>query len=368
MSLKKVSHKCKAILLAIDLILAVMAVAVLGYCGWLIYQINELPDHTTMAAEIEQKQSVISQLNQDIDLKTQEVNQAEAESLLVLEQAQAEKDTQQSEYDAVLLEHDGFQAQVDAITNTEALQQQRREEIARIRTEYGQAVRKLEDMILAGESDYRICYLTFDDGPSYLTPNFLDKIDNLDIYVTFFTIGVQMDQRNYGLRDELLRREALSGHAIANHTYTHNLGSGIGTGVYGSLNTFMDAVKKQDQLVYDVVGYHPDVFRFPAGSYYCPFRTQAIQELEKLGYGHIDWIGNAYDSGSTKTASSVIYNVTWQARQDKVTVILMHDWRTETLNALDSIVKTLKAENYLFLPLFKESSTIGNANPKWDHH
>ena len=369
MSLKKVSRKCRATLLAIDLVLTALVLAALGYCGWLIYQITELPDQTARAAEIEQKQAVISQLEQDIDQKTQEVNQAEAESLAVLEQAQAEKDAQQAEYDAVLLERDDFQAQVDAIANGEALQLQKKEDIARIRTEYGQAVRKLEDMILAGESDYRICYLTFDDGPSYLTPSFLDKIDSLDIRVTFFTIGMQMDQRNYGMRNNLLRREALSGHAIANHTYTHNLGSGIGTGVYSSLSTFMDAVKKQDELVYSTVGYHPDVFRFPAGSYYCPFRTQAIQELEAMGYGHIDWIGNAYDSGNNpKSSAYVSSQVIWQAQQDKVTVILMHDWRSETLGALESIVKTLKAENYLFLPLFKESSTIGTATPKWDYH
>ena len=54
-----------------------------------------------------------------------------------------------------------------------------------------------------------------------------------------------------------------------------------------------------------------------------------------------------------------------QSRKDKVTVILMHDWREETLLALDRIVTTLKEDNYLFLPLFRESSTVGTAKPKW---
>ena len=365
MRLKKALPKLKAILLAIDMIIAVMVVAVLGYCGYLIYRIQELPDTATQTAATQTRLDAISQLESDIRQKTEEIARKEEQTLAALQEAQITRSGIQEEFDLVFQEHADLTGQMQAIENCAVLQQEKRDEIARIRTEYGQACRKLEDMILAGESDYRICYLTFDDGPSYLTPNFLDRIDELDIRVTFFTIGVQMQKPDYPLRDELMRREALSGHAIANHTYTHNLGSGIGTGVYGSLDTFMDAVKKQDELVYDVVGYHPNVFRFPAGSYYCPFRTRAIEELEKLGYGHIDWIGNAYDSGKTKTAAYVSSNVVSQARQDKVTVILMHDWRTETLTALRTIVNTLKAENYLFLPLFKESSTIGTATPKW---
>ena len=363
MSSKKVWRKLKSILQVIDILLAVLTLAVLGYCGWLIYQIGQFPDESAMNGEIHQLQEEISQLETGIAQKKLEFAQAEEESLSALNQAQADMAVVQAEYDAVLQEHEDFKAQTDAIANNELLQEQLREDIARVRTEYGQAVRKLEDKILAGESDYRICYLTLDDGPSYLTPQFLDKIDSLDIYVTFFTIGVQMQSNSYGLRDELLRREALSGHAIANHTYTH----GIETGLYSSLDNFVSAVERQDQLIYDVVGYHPDVFRFPAGSYYCPFRTKAIEALADMGYGHIDWIGNAYDSGNNKkTSAYVASTVVWQARQDKVTVILMHDWRTETLGALETIVKTLKEENYLFLPLFKESSTIGTAKPRWD--
>lgn len=361
MRLKKVSNKWKAILLAIDLTLAVLTLAVLGYCGWLIYQINELPNADTLRAEISEKHADIARLETSIDQRTQEVTQAEEQSLAAMEQAQADLEVVQTEYDTVFLEHDGLKTQVDAIENSAVLQEQLKEDIARIRTEYGQAIRKLEDMILAGESDYRICYLTLDDGPSYLTPNFLDRIDELDIKVTFFTIGVQMLKASYPLRDELLRREALSGHSLANHTYTHDIYGSM----YRDINVFVDAVQKQDELVYSVTGIKPDIFRFPAGSYYCPFRSSAIEKLEEMGYGYIDWIGNAYDSGNTKTAAYVSSNVIWQARQDKITVILMHDWRTETLTALRTIVETLKAENYLFLPLFKESSTVGNATPRW---
>ena len=38
-----------------------------------------------------------------------------------------------------------------------------------------------------------------------------------------------------------------------------------------------------------------------------------------------------------------------------------------TLDSLDSVITTLQKENYLFLPLFKESVMNGNCIPKWDN-
>jgi peptidoglycan/xylan/chitin deacetylase (PgdA/CDA1 family) len=361
MRLKQVWQTFNAILLAINLTLGALTLAALGYCGYLVYRISDLPQ-TDPRVAISNLQETIAQLQTDIQERTREVAQAEEAGMAAVEQAQAALALVQAEYDGVALEHSELRMQVNAFENSAALQEDLKLEIARIRKEYGKATRTLEDMILAGESDYKICYLTFDDGPSYPTPEFLDLIDKLDIRVTFFTIGVQMLEADAKLREELLRREALGGHSIANHTYTH----GIYSNLYDDLEIFMDSVKKQDDLVYRVAGFHPDIFRFPAGSYYCPFREAAIAELEKIGYGWIDWIGNAYDSGfPAKSSESVYNNVVWQVRQDKVTVELMHDWRTETLGALRRIVETLQAENYLFLPLFKESSTVGTAKPRW---
>lgn len=364
MSLKKDSKKSKAILQGIDIFLGVLALMVLGYCGYLLYSLNAMPQAEAMDAEILAAQRQVALMEARVEEQTRFVTDAETAARIAMETAQEELALVQAEMDAVTAEHADLTAQAQEMEAKLVGSEQLRQDIARIRTEYGQAVRTLEDMILAGESDYRICYLTFDDGPSYMTPDFLDKLDKLDVYVTFFTIGVQMGENGKELRNQLLRREALAGHAIANHTYTH----GIYTDLYDSLDIFMKAVQDQDDLVYQITGIKPDVFRFPAGSYYCPFRTAAIEELEKLGYGWIDWIGNAYDSGHDPWPSQRVANtVIWQVSQDKVTVVLMHDWRSDTLGALERIVTTLKQQNYLFLPLFKESSTVGTASPKWDN-
>ena len=133
------------------------------------------------------------------------------------------------------------------------------------------------------------------------------------------------------------------------------------------MDSFITAVKQQDETVFNATGMHTDVVRFPAGSYYCKYRKDSIAALKELGYGWIDWSANAYDSGNTAhLAPKTAVNVIWQVRQEQISVVLMHDWRLSTLDALEKIVTTLQAENYLFLPLFKESSTVGTVRPKWD--
>ena len=363
MHLKKDCPKWKAIWLAIDIALLVLVMGVLGWCSWLAFRIHNIPNPADMTLQIQAQQDINAGLEEQVALQAQAVSQAEEDSLAALNTASQQLSAVQAELYSATRRMEELTIRKYTLDNSTDLIQQLKLDIAALRTQYGQTIRQLEDKILSGESTYRICYLTFDDGPSHYTSQFLDKLDALDIYATFFTIGVQMDEYYYPMRDELLRREALSGHSIANHTYTHALWGSL----YKNLDNFMDAVNRQDQLVYDVTGMHTDLVRFPAGSHYCPFRSDAITELETLGYGWIDWIGNAYDSGTFRhTPERVAQDVIWQARQEQVIVVLMHDWREETLGALDTIVNTLKEENYLFLPLFKESSTVGTAHPKWD--
>ena len=317
-----------------------------------------------MGLRQQEMEAQIPQLQQKIEDQQAAVDQAEKDAQAQVAAANEEQAAVQQELDAATERKAGMDNTIYTFQNSEQVYQQMRQNIADIRVEYGTAIRKLEDKILAGESNYRICYLTFDDGPSYYTGDFLDKIDELDIYVTFFTIGCQMAESQYPRRDAYLRREALSGHSICNHTFSH----AIHTGLYYSKENFIESVKKQEDMVYEATGIRTDIVRFPAGSYYCPQRTAVIEELNNMGYGWIDWSANAFDSGTeTKTKEFVARTVVWQVSQEQISVVLMHDWRLETLGALDKIVPQLKEKGYIFLPLFKESSTVGTVRPKWDN-
>ena len=349
--------RLKAIFLAIDGLLIASVIAAAIGCGYFFWKITAVPelDYELERQKLENRwEEVADRIAQEAAKPAPDTSEADEQVL----EAQGKVSALQAELNAITADRDRAEKKLSDMQDPERMKQL----IAELRTEYGQTIRELEDKILAGESDYRICYLTFDDGPSYQTGKFLDKLKELDAYGTFFTIGKSMPEATT-LRNTYLKRTAKEGHTIANHTYSHAYYGSL----YKSAQSFYDSVKQQDDLVYKVTGVHTDIVRFPSGSYYTPYRKSSIQLLLDNGYQWMDWIGNAYDAGghgysSARIARSVIY----QARHDKITVILMHDWNTDTLGALEEIVTTLRAENYLFLPLFKESSTNGNCVPKWD--
>ena len=356
---RKDSTKLKVILVLVDLLL-VAAIAAVGYLCWYLMETEKAAPRLDYEYESALLQQQEEKLDEAIEAQ-QELLRADLTSEGFLQGSQAI----QLEIDQVKQEmariNAGLEDNKQVMTDIQDPERMK-EKIEEVRVEYGQTIRQLEDMIKAGESDYRICYLTFDDGPSYLTPKFLDKLKKHDAYATFFTIGVSMKGANT-LRNSYLKREAMEGHTIANHTYTHAFNGSL----YKSTANVMDAIKRQDDLVYEVTGMHTNIVRFPAGSYYNPYRKSSLKALDEAGYEWMDWIGNAYDSGdnnySAASTASIVIN---QVRHDKITVVLMHDFKQNTLDSLDSIISTLKKENYLFLPLFKESSMNGNCVPKWD--
>ena len=357
---KKVSKKLKGIFLVIDLLILAAVLAASLFCVRLVMEEKTEPklDYAYESAMLDQRDKKLDQQIQDqLALLAEDLT---SEAYL------QEKQAIENEMELIRTEMADLTVQRDAQLRLHSdLQdpEKMKEMIAEVRTEYGQTVRQLEDMINAGESDYRICYLTFDDGPTYYTPDFLDRLKELDVYATFFTIGNSM-QGATTMRNSYLRREAREGHTIANHTYTHAHNGSL----YKSSANFIAAVEQQDELIYKVTGMHTDIVRFPCGSYYGNYRSANLKALEERGYEWMDWIGNAFDSGSKNRSSSWISNtVIHQVLQDKITVVLMHDWNKNTLGALRPIVNTLREENYLFLPLFKESCMNGNCVPRFDN-
>ena len=365
MSSKKALKRSKGILLAIDLILLAVAIAGGLYCGRWIVQIESLKqnDYEARLAHIAYEEAKI---DEQLTAALPQIEEMETQSAQDLEAAKAEREAALTELNAAIAEKDVAQQELNEVTALIASFETMEQQIADLRVEYGLACRQLEEMIEAGESDLRICYLTFDDGPAYKTGEFLDELKRLDVKATFFTIGIGLSEKEYWLRDQYLKRQALEGHAIANHTYTHAFNGSL----YKSVDNFINAVKQQDEVVFAATGMHTDVVRFPAGSYYCYYRESSIAALHDMGYEWIDWLGNAYDSGTTgakRSSTSIANAVIRQARQVDIYVGLMHDWNGNTLKALDKIVTTLREEGYIFLPLFKESITMGdNTYPRWD--
>lgn len=241
---------------------------------------------------------------------------------------------------------DGLQADVDGMNNLY-------DTILQTRVEYGTKVRQLEEMVIAGETDIRICYMTFDDGPNNLTQKMVEKLESHDVYATFFTIGANTADGQAAN----LRREMMGGHTVGNHTFSHAFNFGL----YKKLENFTVQVTKQDEKVFEATGFHTELFRFPSGSVYCPFKEEAIEWLTENGYYWADWNASAWDSGFHSFdigGENIRDNILHTIGDQKIAVVLCHDFNYSTYEGLDLVIPVLKERGYVFLPMFPQSITL----------
>ena len=223
--------------------------------------------------------------------------------------------------------------------------------------EFFKKAKELENKVLNNETDKKIVYLTFDDGP-YLTTTdkVLDILEEKNVLATFFLLGKTKAE---GIA-RVYEREYNSGHTLANHTYTHKISRT--NGIYVSVNTFINDVKRQEQFLSDKFdGYKTNIVRFPGGSATAGSLKQGIKnELYKMNYGWVDWDLETGDgNGRDKNNSDLSFkNVFDNLKDKKVAVVLMHDYSYTTVKALPKIIDEFKARNYVLLPLFYDSVKV----------
>lgn len=343
----------------INCILFTAALLAAAFCGYYAYSVYKFPAERyqaqiaetgaeterlradTLAAREEAEQR-LSYLQADIRNNGAEAS-ALADSIDEMKAAQVEKDRRLEEVQAEASFREDMPGAVESA-----------------RREYALKIRELEEKIQSGDTDVRICYWTLDDGPTYITKNFLDALDELgeNVHVTFFTANMANDSPD---EEEMLRREMASGHSVQNHTYAHMT---IATGsVYRSLESFREQIEKQDEWLYEVTGFHPTIFRFPGGSAWGHgLLPDADSVIEELGYEWVDWNCNLWDAGAAEnlpTAALETSRALTQIPEEPIAMILGHDWNSQTLIAMRSSIPQLQEQGYVFLPLFPESVTMG---------
>lgn len=231
------------------------------------------------------------------------------------------------------------------------------ESIAKAKQEYFAAIKEVEDQILAGTSTRKIVYLTFDDGPYYNTYKVLDILDQAGVKATFFTTNTNgefcYDNKAYNCH-VMYGEYAKRGHTIANHTFTH----GIRTGLYSSVNSFMDAVIKQEELIRNYTGITTNIVRFPGGSSTAKGLKQGIiDQLRARGYGYVDWSAGDGDGGGLYSVEQAWSNL-YSSVNSNIEVILFHDYNGITTAILPDFITYLKTNGYEIYPLFYESNMI----------
>lgn len=235
-----------------------------------------------------------------------------------------------------------FDQEIDFYTNIES-------NLKNLYEEYYTNINTLEKKIQNNETNKKIAYLTFDDGPYDLTQNYLDILKQNNVRGTFFVLG----KEGY---DETYKRIVREGHTLANHTYHHNITSGL----YNSTESFMSQVLNLETYLYNITGYKTSIVRFPGGSSTAKhLKNDIVNELHKKGYNYVDWNSETGDGSSAKLREKGTYQWFLDTIQGKkIIVLLMHDYNTQTYNDLQRIIDHLKANDYIMLPLHNKSVMV----------
>ncbi|MBQ3418552.1 MAG: polysaccharide deacetylase family protein [Erysipelotrichaceae bacterium] len=212
---------------------------------------------------------------------------------------------------------------------------------------------KAEELARSGEADFKVCYLTFDDGPySKTTPAFLDVLEKYDVQATFFCLAKE------GV-DDIYKREKMNCHTIGNHTASHNIKY-----IYSSVDVFINDLLENRKFIEDLLGITTDVMRFPGGSPQVSYSglstNQMIEKLRENHYGYVDWTLTTGDGGGPTylTPDEFLHNVIDSSPNFNVISVLMHDYSTNTLACLSQMIEELTNQGYIFLPLSYDAPIV----------
>ena len=238
-----------------------------------------------------------------------------------------------------------FDNHIEEIENDIKIYKNVKEETAKLEEEYTDNIAKLEQMILNKETNAKIAYLTFDDGPYDLTQKYLDILKKNNVRATFFTLG----KRDY--KDTYIRI-VNEDHTLANHTYYHNIHKGL----YKSSDNFMSQIQKLEDYINSITNHKTTLMRFPGGSSQAGrLKNEIVNKLHNKGYKYVDWNCYTGDGSDTLMAKHDAFYYYKETCKDDIIVILMHDYNYSTVNNLDKIIKDLKDRGYILLPLNNKS-------------
>ncbi|EPC06197.1 polysaccharide deacetylase family protein [Bacillus cereus] len=188
-----------------------------------------------------------------------------------------------------------------------------------------------------GKPEGKVVYLTFDDGPSTLTGQFLDVLKEQEVKATFFMIGKNLQNAGF---QENVKRAIKEGHYIGGHSMTHDSKKLYTDG------QFVPEMKEALALIRNITGTNPTLVRPPYGSAPGLKDQQIRDQIVKSGIKVWDWTIDSHDWELKDNPNQIVENIK-KGTTDDVEVILVHE-KPQTLQALPEIIKFYKEKGYEF--------------------
>lgn len=200
-----------------------------------------------------------------------------------------------------------------------------------------------------------IC-LTFDDGPSSITPTVLDILKNNNVKATFFIVDYSEQSKS------IIQRIIDEGHTLAIHGMSHDYAK-----IYSSVEAIIENFTSLQEKIKKDFNYDAKYVRFPGGSSntissnYCEgVMTEAVKKVQKEGLEYYDWNVDVDDAGSARTSSAIYDNFVYGILPGIENVVLMHDGEGHmpTAKALQEIINYAKENGYIFTAISENTTPV----------
>lgn len=171
--------------------------------------------------------------------------------------------------------------------------------------------------------------LTFDDGPGPYTAGLLDTLKKDGVRATFFMLG-----ENVGAHRDVVRRMALEGHELADHSWSHpQLTSLSSAGVRSQIQRTQQAIAEASG------GVRPTLMRPPYGA--------VDKHVERaVGMPMILWSVDTLDW----RYHDVARNIRVGTREPKRgAIVLFHDIHKTSVQAIPKVAEGLKKRGFTFV-------------------
>lgn len=190
----------------------------------------------------------------------------------------------------------------------------------------------------------KVIYLTFDDGPGPRTPELLDILKKYNVKATFFVVNTKYINT--------IKRASEEGHAIAIHSATH-----VFREIYASEDAYFKDLYKMQDIIKNITGKETTLIRFPGGSsntvssFNPGIMTRLTRMVVDKGFQYFDWNVDSNDAGGATTAEQVFNNVVQGIGNKKTSIVLQHDIKGFSIEAVERIIIWGLENGYTFLPL-----------------
>jgi len=198
-------------------------------------------------------------------------------------------------------------------------------------------------LMIAPDENEKVVYLTFDLSPTNKTLEILKVLDEYNVKATFFVVG----DHSEGMQD-VYKRIVRRGHTIGIRSYSEDYDK-----IYSSIPAYLEDFDKTFNLIYDVCGVYPEVFRFPGGSinaYSQPIHKELIAEMLRRGFSYFDYNAYAQNRVAGTTPHEVADSMLKGVRTYNRVFIKADDIGDDNLlvEALPTLIKTARNEGYNF--------------------